>query len=188
MAYHRPESSIQNHSILDDSMKLRIAILGIGLLAGTASLNAQTPIKVSFDTPGSSSSAPSSGPIKVGFETAPSGGGGGTNSTRPTNPGSVNSPFLGSGQQGGSEPTITFAVNAFPNPAVDVMYIEVVNDNPDEYIRIFVYNSDGHRVPVGQERSGNLFMIEVNTLQPGRYLLEVLTNSNEYTQAFEVIQ
>jgi len=143
-------------------MKLRIAILGIGLFAFSAGLDAQIRVQ-SQDFNAYSAQEPIS-PEKPRV----------VDSQSPSDLPSV-------GQQ--SE----FGIAVFPIPAVDVVYVEIANAIQDEYIRVTLFDQDGHRVPAHQERSGYLFQIEIGTLQPGRYRIEVITNTQEESAAIEVL-
>lgn len=161
-------------------MKLRIAILGIGLLAGAAALNAQTrPTYVGSSTQGGQTAT--SGPIKVSYVSQSDGQDANDQSiTRPTFVDFV-------AQDGQQAPSTDFDIAVFPIPAVDVLNVEIVNAIPDEFIRVTLYDSQGNRVPAHQERSGYLFQFEVFNLAPGRYQVQVVTNTQEETRTIEIL-
>ncbi len=161
-------------------MKFRIAILGIGLLAGAAALNAQSrPGYVGSSTPGDHSS--NRGPIKVSsvdFNDAQDQGS--SIRVRPT--------FFGSSTPDDiQQPAQDFDIAVFPIPAVDILNIEIVNPIPDEFIRVYLFDSQGNRVPAHQERSGYLIQLEIGQLPAGRYTVEVVTNTQQASRVIEIL-
>jgi hypothetical protein len=70
---------------------------------------------------------------------------------------------------------------------VDILNVEIVNAIPDEFIRATLHDSQGNRVPAHQERSGYLIQFEVHNLPPGRYRVEVITNTQEASRAIEIL-
>jgi hypothetical protein len=129
-------------------MNLRIAILGIGLLAGAAALNAQSRIQT-YGSANPGDATHYNGVIKgLGIQDASDADD--DNSTRMTKP----SIFSSSSPDDDQPTNREFDIAVFPIPAVDILNVEIVNAIPDEFIRATLHDSQGNRVPAHQERSG----------------------------------
>jgi len=153
----------------------------VGETPGSSSATSVTrPPYFSSEAPGGSSSSGSTRPPYYSSE-APgsSGSSGSTGFTRPTYVASV-SPATG--QQNPS-----LQIGIYPNPATELLYVEISGLRPDESVNINVFNERGTRLSVPMVRGGESVRIEVGNLPRGGYRIQVITNSSEVIRSIELI-
>jgi hypothetical protein len=62
----------------------------------------------------------------------------------------------------------------FPNPATKEIYLVVNNDN--EKIEHWIIDINGRRIKPISDRRGNIFVFRIESLDPGRYVLQHESN------------
>ncbi|MBI1193973.1 MAG: hypothetical protein GC205_12510 [Bacteroidetes bacterium] len=144
---------------------------------GSGSTGTSRPHYYSSTTPGGSSSTGTSRPPYYGTEVP--GSSGGSSFSRP---GYVSSAAPVVGQQNPS-----LQIGVYPNPATEILYVEISGLRSDESVHINLFNERGTRFSVPMVRGGESVRIEVGNLPRGGYRIQVITNSSEVIRNIELI-
>jgi len=153
----------------------------VGEAPGSSSATSTTrPPYYSSATPGGSGSSGSTRPPY--YSSATPGGSGSSGGTEYTRPGYVASAAPVVGQQ---DPALQIGV--YPNPATELLYVEISGLRPDESVHINLFNERGTRFSVPMVRGGESVRIEVGNLPRGAYRIQVITSRSEVIRNIQLI-
>jgi len=153
----------------------------VGEAPGSSSATSTTrPPYYSSATPGGSGSSGSTRPPY--YSSATPGGSGSSGGTEYTRPGYVASASPVVGQQ---DPALQIGV--YPNPATELLYVEISGLRPDESVHINLFNERGTRFSVPMVRGGESVRIEVGNLPRGAYRIQVITSRSEVIRNIQLI-
>ena len=153
----------------------------VGEAPGSSSATSTTrPPYYSSATPGGSGSSGSTRPPY--YSSATPGGSGSSGGTEYTRPGYVASATPVVGQQ---DPALQIGV--YPNPATELLYVEISGLRPDESVHINLFNERGTRFSVPMVRGGESVRIEVGNLPRGAYRIQVITSRSEVIRNIQLI-
>jgi len=147
---------------------------------GSGSSGTTRPPYYSSATPGGSGSSGSTRPPY--YSSATPGGSGSSGGTEYTRPGYVASASPVVGQQ---DPALQIGV--YPNPATELLYVEISGLRPDESVHINLFNERGTRFSVPMVRGGESVRIEVGNLPRGAYRIQVITSRSEVIRNIQLI-
>jgi len=160
----------------------RTSLYAAAFVMGCLSLNsaATAQVRVVGEAPGSSSATSTTRPPY--YSSATPGGSGSSGGTEYTRPGFVASATPVVGQQ---DPALQIGV--YPNPATELLYVEISGLRPDESVHINLFNERGTRFSVPMVRGGESVRIEVGNLPRGAYRIQVITSRSEVIRNIQLI-
>lgn len=160
----------------------RTSLYAAAFVMGCLSLNsaATAQVRVVGEAPGSSSATSTTRPPY--YSSATPGGSGSSGGTEYTRPGYVASAAPVVGQQ---DPALQIGV--YPNPATELLYVEISGLRPDESVHINLFNERGTRFSVPMVRGGESVRIEVGNLPRGAYRIQVITSRSEVIRNIQLI-
>jgi hypothetical protein len=181
----------------------RTSLYAAAFVMGCLALNnsATAQVRVVGETPGGSGSSSSTSVTRPPYYSSVSPGGSGSSVTRPPYYSSV-SPGSSGGSGGGEvtrpnylTPSVPstgqqdpiLQIGVYPNPATELLYVEISGLRPDESVHVNLYSERGTRFYVPMERAGESIRIQVGNLPRGTYRIQIITNSSEVIKNIELI-